>query len=284
MSLSRSLSAGLLIFFSISAAADGTLTVNGKTVKLTHSYATTRKNSFDKSKTDILVLFTDVELPADVLKDDFGVMEASMKTPFNGVSAEIDPDKKVISGQVFSQNLKKVGDQFSSVGSQKVDLTAMSPTRVAGKLYLPTPGEFFENTYQYTVTFDLPVVSAAAMKKAEPAPKGNPLPADGGEPRKAYDAYRKTLAAGDLKALRLAVSDDRAKSMDDPDFKKMFPVIQAMEPKNVKYLNGTVDGDKATLNVSAKDGTEQSTGTISMVKSGGKWKVEQESWQSKSDD
>src|ERR1043166_6233864 len=106
MSLSRSLSATALLLFSFAAIGDGTLTVNGKTVKLTHSYATTRKNSFDKKKTDVLVLFSDRELPADVLKDYFGVMEASMKTPFSGVSAQIDSDKQVTSGQVFSPNLK----------------------------------------------------------------------------------------------------------------------------------------------------------------------------------
>lgn len=284
MALSRSVLAGALVLFSLNAVADGTLKVNGKTFKLNHAYSGTKANPFEKKKTDILILFTDTELPADVLKDDFALMEAQSKKPFNGVFAEIDSDKQVISGQVYSTALKKM-DQFSSSGTQKVDLTAFTPSHIAGKLYMPKEDDFFENKYFYTVDFDLPVTAAPAKSAggAPAVPPGKPLPSDGGDPRKAYDNYRKILAGGDLKALRDTISSDRAKSMDDPDFKKMFPLIQSMEPKNVKYVNGSTDGDKATLNVTAKDGKESSTGTVTMVKQGGKWKVDNEAWQSRSE-
>ena len=282
MTHTRSLLSTALLLVSFAALGDGTLTVNGKTVKLDHAYATTKKNPFDKKKTDVLVLFTDRELPAGAMNDDFTLMEARDKTHFNGVSAEIDDDKQVISGQVYSSSLKKM-DQFSSTGTQKVDITARTPARIAGKLYMPKEDTFFEDKYFYTVTFDVPI-GANVAPPPPAAPAGKALPADGGDPRKAYDAYRKVLAAGDMAALRKAVSADRVSSMDDPDFKKMFPVIQAMEPKNVKYLNGSIDGDKATLNVSAKDGKEQSTGTISMVRESGKWKVSREEWKSTSSD
>src|SRR5213075_2082351 len=109
-------------------------------------------------------------------------------------------------------------DQFSSSGTQEVKLTVLTPTRIAGKLYLPKPGDFFENTYQYSIDFDVPIVSAKAMAAKVPPPPGKALPADGGEPRKAYDDYRKILAGGDMAKLRGVVSSDRAKSLDDPDF------------------------------------------------------------------
>jgi hypothetical protein len=271
-----------LLFLSFAAFGDGTLTVNGKTVKLDHAYATTKKNPFDKKKTDVLVLFTDRELPAGAMKDDFTLMEARDKTHFNGVSADIDDEKQVIGCQIYSSSLKKI-DQFSSVGTQKLDITAQTPARIAGKLYMPKEEDFFGDKYIYSITFDVPI-GANVAPPPPAAPVGKALPPDGGEPRKAYDAYRKVLASGDMAALRKAVSADRVSSMDDPDFKKMFPMIQAMEPKNVKFVNGTIDGDKATLNVSAKGGKEQSTGTISMVREGGKWKVSKEEWQSKSSD
>jgi hypothetical protein len=272
--------AAALLVSSLPLLGDGTLTVNGTTVKLNHAYATTKKNPFDKKKTDIVVLIADRELPANVLKDDFSVMEVRDKTKFNGVSAEIDPDKKVISAMVYSSSLKKM-DQFSGSGSQEVALTTMTPSRVAGKLWMPKPGDFFENTYNYSVEFDVPIATAASLADAPPA--GKPLPAGGGDARKAYDDYRKVIFAGDLVALRKMVAADRAKSMDDPDFKKMFPMIQMMEPKNMKYVNGTIDGNTATLNVTAKDGKEQSTGTVTMVLEAGKWKVANEQWKSKSE-
>ena len=67
-----------------------------------------------------------------------------------------------------------------------------------------------------------------------------------------------------------------------PGFRPL-PMMQAMQPKNVKVTGGTSEGDVATLLVSAKDGKETSTGTISMVREGGAWKVKKESWKSKSE-
>jgi len=285
MALSRSLLGIGLVSLSLSFAAlgDGTLTVNGKTVKLDHAYATTRPDPFDKKKTVTLVLFTDRELPANALKDDFTLMDAQSKTKFSGVSAEIDSDKQVISGQIYSSALKNNMDQFSSTGSQKVELTTRTASRIAGKLYLPEPGDFFKNTYMYSIDFDVPIVTAAQIVAAMPKPKGTPLPANGGDQWTAYQSYRKVIKSGDLTALKKMVTSEQAKQVDDPDFKKFFPLMQQMQPKNVKFLNGVVDGDNATLNVSAKDGKESSTGTIEMIRDGGKWKVKHESWQSKSE-
>jgi hypothetical protein len=186
--------ASLLIASSLPVLGDGTLTVNGTTVKLNHAYATTKKNPFDKKKTDVLVLLADRELPANALNDDFTLMDAADKTHFNGVTAEIDADKQVIAGEIYSSSLKKM-HSFSSVGTQKLELTTMTPTRVAGKLFTPKEDSFFDDKYSYTATFDVPISAAAAAAADAPpaAPKGKALPADGGEPRKAYDAYRKVL-------------------------------------------------------------------------------------------
>jgi len=282
MSLSRCLLGIGLLSLSFAALGDGTLTVNGKTVKLDHAYATTRPDPFDKKKTVTLVLFADRELPANVLKDDFAVMDAHSSTKFNGVSAEIDADKQVISGQVYSSALKDM-DNFSSTGRQKAELTARTASRIAGRLYLPEPDDFFKNTYVYDIHFDVPIVTAAQMAANMPKPKGTALPERGGDPWYGYQAYRKAVQSGDMKALKTMVTAEQAKQIDDPDFKKFFPLMQQMQPKNVKFLNGTVDGDNATLNVSAKDGKESSTGTIEMIRDGGKWKVKHESWQSKSE-
>ena len=125
-----------LLLASFAALGDGTLTVNGNTVKLDHAYATTKKNPFDKKKTDVLVLFTDRELPAGAMKDDFTLMEARDKIKFNGVSAEIDDDKQVISGQVYSSSLKKM-DQFSSTGTQKAIPSSFFAFRVMTPMTRP---------------------------------------------------------------------------------------------------------------------------------------------------
>ncbi len=97
-------------------------------------------------------------------------------------------------------------------------------------------------------------------------------------------AYLKLMAGGDMKAFLGAVAEARAKDASaDPDFKKMFPLIQAMQPKGVKVTGGAIDGNNATLLATGKDDNQVSNGTITMVKEKGAWKVAKEEWKSKSE-
>src|SRR5207237_7754442 len=116
---------------------------------------------------------------------------------------------------------------------------------------------------------------------APPPPKGKPLPAGGGEPAKAYFAFDKAVRAGDMAAVRRGVSAEQEKEMSSEDFKKMFPLMQALRAKNVKITSGTIDGDTATLLATGKDESGTATGTITMVRQGGAWKLQKEEWKSK---
>jgi hypothetical protein len=111
--------------------------------------------------------------------------------------------------------------------------------------------------------------------------KSTPLPADGGEPGKAYMTYTKAFASGDMAALKKLVSSDRAKAMDDPQFKEMFSMMQSMQPKEIKVTGGTMTSKDANLNVEAKaEGNTKTTGTVHMILEDKVWKVEKESWKS----
>jgi hypothetical protein len=271
----------LLVCSAAEASVDGSLTANGKTFPLKFAVAQPKKNPFDKKKTDTVIVFSDQELSAAAASDDIELMQAVDKMSLSGFMVEIDGDKSVISGEVFSPAFKKM-KQFSAVGMQKVELTTMTPTHVAGSVTMAKPDDFFGNVYEYHATFDLPV-GAAAPSVAVAAPKGKALPANGGDPGKAYAAYLKVFTAGDVPALKKAVSGDRAKEMDSKEFKEFFPVMQAMQPKNIKVTGGAIDGETATLLASAKNGDEVSNGTVTMVREGGVWKVQKESWKSRSE-
>ncbi len=254
----------------------GTFTANGKTVKLNYAYATTRKNPFDKKKTDVFVLVTDKEAPGAVF-DEFAIMSLADKG-ISGFTVEIDPEKSVNSGQLFSPAFKKM-HSFSSVGKQKVDLTAMTKDRIAGTISMPS-GDFFDETYQYTATVDIPIQAKPAEKAV--VLKGTPLPADGGEPAKAWQAYRKAIQSGNIAAIRKSVTKEMAKQTEDPEFKKMLGVIQAMQPKKVKIKSGSVDGDTATLLVDNLD-EKSSSGTVTLVRESGQWKLMKEEWKSRAE-
>jgi hypothetical protein len=283
----RSSLALVLAAFSLPAlAANGTitgsLTANGKTFALKHAYAQTRKSPFDKKKQVLQLTFTDQELSPAAASDDMELMQAQDKQQLSGFTATIDADKQIISGTVFSPAFKKM-KQFSSVGTQTLNLTSMSATHIAGSVTMAKPDDFFDEKYQYTATFDLPVGKPAGPPPP-PVLKGSPLPAGGGEPGKAYMAYLKLLAGGDMKAFLGGVSAARAKDASaDPDFKKLFPMIQAMQPTGIKVTGGALDGTNATLLATGRDGDQTSNGKISMVKEGGAWKVEKEEWKSRSE-
>lgn len=282
-----SLALVLLAFFSIPALAadgkvDGSFTANGKTFALKHAYAQTRKDPFDKKKIVVLVIVTDQELSPAVVSDDMEFMLAQDKQQLTGFTAMIDADKQLISNTIFSPAFKKM-KQFSGVGVQELKLAAMTATRITGSVGMARPDDFDGEKYQYNATFDLPITKPAAPPPP-PALKGTPLPAGGGEPGKAYLAYLKVMASGDTKAFLGSVAAARAKEASaDPDFKKLFPMLQAMQPKGVKVTSGAVNGNTATLLVTGKDDNQVSNGTITMVKEGNAWKVEREEWKTSSE-
>ena len=272
---------GALMFFVVSAAfagtAKGTFTVNGKTFNLKNAYASRKKNPFDKTKTDVMIILTDKELPAGGQFDDFVFMSAA-DAGISGVAVGVQSDKTVNTGELFSPAFKKM-KSFSSTGRQKLDLTTWTTDRAAGSVSIPA-SNFFEENYQYSVTFDAPILTKPPEKPV--VLKGTALPADGGEPAKAWQVYRKAMTAGDLAAIRKLITAEHVKDTEDPDFKKMLPMMKEMMPKHVRITRGTVDGDTATLLVDDLD-DKTSHGTVTMKREGGQWKLAQESWKAHSD-
>ena len=286
MCISRSFFA-LLVGVAVTIAAtaadapkvSGSITANGKTTALKYAYAMPKEDPFDKKKKATFLLVTDQEVPAAALADEFEFMRWYDKAKLHGFAVLINGEKRPVSGNVYDPAMKHNG--FSGVGMQQIELTTMTPTRIAGKISIPKPDEFFGDTYQYSATFDVPVV--AVKPPAEEPLKGTSLPAGGGDPGKAYMAYSKAFQAGDMAGIRKSVAAERAKEMDSKEFKEMFKMIQAMQPKNIKIGGGAVEGDTATLLATAKDGKETSTGKITMVREGGAWKVHLEEWKTKSE-
>jgi hypothetical protein len=246
--------------------ASGTLTVNGKVSKLQYAYATPNA----KEKT-VMVLLADAPVPQESLTGNFGRAELAGSGKLNGIEVEIDADRNIVSGMIYSSELKKYGGSFSASGMHELHATVFGAKDVEGSLRTAKEEEFFGTKWQYDATFH----AAAAPPPA--AKNGQPLPAGGGAPGAAYAAYLEALKSGDIAALRKAVSADRAKSMDSPEFPKTLKMVQVMQPENVKVTGGTLDGATAMLDATAKD----STGTITMRLEGGAWKVAFEKWSSR---
>ncbi len=121
-----------------------------------------------------------------------------------------------------------------------------------------------------------PASAAGKAKDLEATPQG-----------KAYRALEKTVAAGDYEAYKKNMAADSAKVMDQQmkemnmEPKQGMAMLKAMSPSDLKFTSLKVDGKKATLLATGKQGGEMNYGTIDLVEEDGQWKVAKQSWTNK---
>ena len=148
-------------------------------------------------------------------------------------------------GLYFSHS--KPNASFNSSGYGVFKLDAAPAGRIAGRWVLAEPEEFFGETYDFDLNFDVAITQ----------PVGKPLPADGGEPGEAYRAWTVAVAKGDLVVLRRLVGGDynawRLKSDDESEVKAALKDLRDGTPVQATVLRGRIDGDSAVLWVEGKD-------------------------------
>lgn len=121
-----------------------------------------------------------------------------------------------------------------------------------------------------------PLVAAEKAKNLEATPQV-----------KAYRALEKTVAAGDYEAYKKNMAAESAKGMDAQmkemkmDPKQGMAFLKAMSPSDLKFTSLKLDGKKATLTATGKQGGEMNYGTIDLVDEDGQWKVAKQSWTNK---
>jgi hypothetical protein len=148
-------------------------------------------------------------------------------------------------GLYFSHN--KPSASFNTSGYGAFKLEPAQPGRIAGRWVLAEPDDFFGETYDFDLGFDVAVTP----------PPGKPLPTDGGDAGKAYRDWTAALAKGDLPVLRAMVGGDyngwRIKSEDADEVKSALKDLRDGTPVVPRILGGRIDGDSAVLWVEGKD-------------------------------
>ncbi|RZA19207.1 MAG: hypothetical protein EOP93_09380 [Lysobacteraceae bacterium] len=168
-------------------------------------------------------------------------------------------------GLYFSHNNPNAS--FNSAGYGTFTLQDAPAGRVAGRWVLAEPGDFFGETYDFDLGFDVAVT----------LPPGQPLPADGGAPGKAYRAWTSAVAKADLEALRAMVGRDydawRLKSDDPNDVKSALKDLRDGTPVQARILRGRIDGDDAVLWVEGQDRDDiLRRGRVRMQHAAGAWR------------
>ena len=258
----------LCVAFASHAADRGSGHFRKGEVRLEVKYAIAVANEEDDGGDRTFVYLSDVPLDAAKIAGAFHASSAAEAQMGDGsagyVRVCIDAEGGEC-GLYFSHN--KPTASFNSSGYGEFKLQAAPAGRVAGRWVLAEPDDFFGETYDFDLVFDAAVAP----------PPGKPLPADGGEPGKAYRAWTAAVAKGDLPVLRTLVGGDyngwRIKSDDQDDVKAALKDLRDGTPVEAKVLSGRIDGDSAVLWVEGKDRDDiLRRGRVLLQRDGGGWR------------
>jgi len=265
----------LLIAVSLAfgGTAKGNFVLDGKTYAIHSVQARTGENPFEKSRKDILVLLTDQPVEEGDF-DLYNLDSLAEAGKIHGILVRLD-DEKQATGLIVLGTVQRSGNSVCDFESTKFDVS-----HVAGKVYLEKPDESFGRKYTFEIEFDTDVKDKVAPAVEENS--GIPLPADGGDPGKAFRAYEKAIESGKLEELKKYLVPEQAKKLDDPQAANMLGLMKMMRAKEVKIVKGLLQGDRAILTVEGKDPVSNSKteGAVKMLKLNGQWVLEKESWTS----
>jgi hypothetical protein len=271
--MSRLLPAALALV-SLHALAEGTLYQEGKATPLKSTYAYRGPDPWDKTKTITTVVFADqpIDAAAANAAADRGEAVSDQLRKANATRVELNIEDD---GHVQNVNINAPGYSGSQSGSgwYTLKLVKNDAKRIEGSFVSNDEADKKDGRF-YELRFAQDLAGAPDL--------GTPLPADGGEPAKAYRAYVAALGKGDVDALAKTMTKERSAEIlshrNDPDFKMMFAFIQQSALKNPKYSKGFVKGDTATLEWTGKDGDgNATTSTATMQKEAGAWRLAKES-------
>lgn len=294
----RILLSAMLLTVNATALADagGTLYHNGTPIALTSGYAYVSTDHFDKSKQVLEIALSDVPIDAATIdagkdrRDDLSRYLDRRKA--NSVNLTLDPNDK-------DQPLKQVGiamDAYHSSGVMGGSFYTLDIKRNDGKRIEGT----FRSTHEQDKTskndeyYDLHF----ALDIASGPPFGPGLPADGGEPFKAYEAYGKTLFDAAFHdrydGLSEVMSQAQIKALiavQKKDPKSLKKVVEKMRGDNMNYdvafMQGRIKGDVATLDIKGAyvvseydadsnmiEKRTDATATVTMKKEDGAWRFD----------
>lgn len=259
--------------------ASGTLSLNGKKIELKYAYALAQPNAFDEKKLDTAVLLTDQPIPESELKEIQGLEFIAHKKE-NFAFFKINDQGKSIHEMVKHPLLKGTRLVMSGFTRAQWVSQTLSKELIEGAFKTEGPQDFSGYQYEINVRFSAPIQMAKLPESLPDEKTGKALPPDGGDPAKAYFAYRKAVEKKDVAAIRKLFQPPPGVQFTDAAIKENLELMESMSPKNAKFTKGYANsvGDRAVLYLSGTENKEKLYGTIVMVKKGNAWMVAEEDW------
>lgn len=182
-------------------------------------------------------------------------------SPLNGQTYEIrlDPDGSL--GGLGISSPGGTSSRYSSSMAEGLKVDRNEESHIAGSF-------IYEGA---SLHFDLPVHSGELSRP------GTALPADGGEPGKVLLAQIKAVEKGDYDTLVELSPPEYRESMlkqkGTPDAAMEMTAAKAFTPSIVRISGGSIDGDRAWLDFTGRQGDEAIKGIAILQRSDGRWYV-----------
>lgn len=257
--------------------ASGSITIDGKSMPVAHAYAWAQPNTFDKQKTDVVVLITEKPVPAEAFAGVDGLLAVGRRIQ-GFVLYAIGEDGSLTREVIDHPALAGEWIQMSGATRSSFTKKSLSTTRVEGAFQTDGVEKVLGHTYQSTIEVTADVTPAPRPEPLPDARTGKPLPAGGGEPGKAYLALHRAIAKQDVAAVLNLMRKAARTPKDEADLKEGIEFMAAMQPENPGIVNGFVAGDRAVLYVVGVEDKEKQYGTIEMVREEGVWRVGKQAW------
>lgn len=245
---------------------NGSLIANGNTVEFPYVYVWPEKEGFyDKSDPTWNIIFVEHELkpreidahPWDTAWVHIGVTE----------SKEFSDTPEL---RVYTQSIKFSADASGNVSGgtyPQLELEGFDSGIVTGRLWHAEPQTVFDDTYQFDISFSVPISDPNAAI-------GDLLPEGGGEPGQAYLKWVETIHTGDIEALKRIVPAEMAAQFDQvtaEEAREEVEFMKLMTPTEVSIVSVSSDGETAILNIEGIMEGKKIPVEVTMTRMGGFW-------------
>ncbi|MBI3813323.1 MAG: tetratricopeptide repeat protein [Nitrospinae bacterium] len=258
-------------------SATGSFAINGKGIELKHVYALSQPNFFEDSKKDIAVLLTKEPVPDETLKN-IGRLQDVAQDLHEWVLFLIDENGKPIHEWIDHPSLGEIRLTSSGITYAKFIQKTFKEGIIEGAFITKEEEEFpTKHKYKINVQFKAAILQAKRPEPLPDAKTGQKLPADGGEPGKAYMDFLKAMQEKNIAVIR-TMSPPKIAKKSDSELLMVVELLDGMTPKDLKITEGYIKGDAAVLYVTGTEDGEKQYGTIPLNKTGKHWIVGEQKW------
>ncbi|MEO8436700.1 MAG: hypothetical protein ABI596_17510 [Pyrinomonadaceae bacterium] len=278
--------------------ARGQVVIDGKATNLNYVYARQQGHDmFDEKENRVKLFFTEKPVTDEALGEDIEHL-LRMKEAGNNYTIRYQLSAKDQSdfpelwavGQLSSTTnmvtLAARRDMEDTITNTDIDLSKFDDRTIDGKIYTTGPNRKFDHTYELDVSFNVQISKPDPTDAPVTAGSGQPLPADGGAPGKAYLAFIKAVEASrNLKELT-QVLENSLSARPLAESRKSLATVPAAEEqatlgmlkmvlivKDARIAGGFGGGDKATLSITGTDGGQKANARVNLHLENGQWKV-----------